>query len=673
MAPKVLEILWRVFMQKFQRKNHSITASNNGLVTKIKTLIFRRILRGNLTHFKMKKTLFIIILWMTALWAQFETPVTLSAKAESSARAGEVVNILVTASMDAEWKVYALRDQGEGPIATRVVVTGDAIESVGMVLEPETEPKYDDGFLTNTRTHQGGVTFTAPIRIKDDLSPGTYDLKVGVLYQVCNESLCYPPKEEFLDISNIVEAGEAREDRMDMVMVADVFDRSGNINLDAAIEQGFFSFVLLAISMGFLALLTPCVFPMIPITVSYFTHQGEMGEGKPLKNAIIYTLGIIGAFSILGFILALTLGASGANQLASNPWVNLFIAALFIYFALSLFGMYEIQLPEKLRQFSLKQEGRGGIIGTLFMAVTFTLTSFTCTVQFVGLLLVAASQGQWFWPMVGMVVFSAAFALPFFFLALFPQYLAKMPKSGGWLNSVKVVLGFLEMAAAFKFLSNTDLVWGWGFFSHNAVLAVWAILMLLAGVYLLGKIQLPHDSPVKSVSVPRLMLSTAFLTFGLYLTSGLFGQRIHGIIYAYLPPVVEGESGSVRTNGASMAEEYEWFSEVEDGLAEARRTGKSVFIDFTGYTCTNCRWMEANIFTKQEVKDRFGQMILVQLYTDGGPNHRETQQYEIDRFGTAALPFYVILNPDDEVITTFPGMTRNLDDFLDFLDEGLAG
>ncbi len=610
---------------------------------------------------------------MTALWAQFETPVTLSAEAESSARAGEVANILVTASMDAEWKVYALRDQGEGPIATRVVVTGDAIESAGMVLEPETEPKYDDGFLTNTRTHQGGVTFTAPIRIKDDLSPGTYDLKVGVLYQVCNESLCYPPKEEFLDISIIVEAGEAREDRMDMVMVADVFDRSGNINLDAAIEQGFFSFVLLAISMGFLALLTPCVFPMIPITVSYFTHQGEMGEGKPLKNAIIYTLGIIGAFSILGFILALTLGASGANQLASNPWVNLFIAALFIYFALSLFGMYEIQLPEKLRQFSLKQEGRGGIIGTLFMAVTFTLTSFTCTVQFVGLLLVAASQGQWFWPMVGMVVFSAAFALPFFFLALFPQYLAKMPKSGGWLNSVKVVLGFLEMAAAFKFLSNTDLVWGWGFFSHNAVLAVWAILMLLAGVYLLGKIQLPHDSPVKSVSVPRLMLSTAFLTFGLYLTSGLFGQRIHGIIYAYLPPVVEGESGSVRTNGASMAEEYEWFSEVEDGLAEARRTGKSVFIDFTGYTCTNCRWMEANIFTKQEVKDRFGQMILVQLYTDGGPNHREKQQYEIDRFGTAALPFYVILNPNDEVITTFPGMTRNLDDFLDFLDEGLAG
>ena len=184
--------------------------------------------------------------------------------------------------------------------------------------------------------------------------------------------------------------------------------------------------------------------------------------------------------------------------------------------------MYEIEVPAKLRQFSLKQVGRGGVIGTLFMAVTFTLTSFTSTVHFIGLLLAAASQGQWFWPMIGMIVFSAAFASPFFFLALFPQYLAKMPKSGGWLNSVKVVMGFLELAAAFKFLSNTDLVWGWGFFSHNAVLAIWAVLMLLVGFYLLGKIQLPHDSPLKSVSVPRLMLSAAFLTFGLYLTSGLF-------------------------------------------------------------------------------------------------------------------------------------------------------
>lgn len=620
------------------------------------------------------KTIILIGLFsISYLWGQFESPVTLSVKAESSVRAGEVVNIIVTAEMDAEWKIYALRDQGEGPIATRVVVTGEIIEASGLVWEDEPVEKYDDGFLTNTRTHQGGAIFKAPILVKSDLSPGKYNLSVNVLFQVCNASLCYPPKEEVLTITVTVEGGTARDDRTDMVLVTEVFDDFGNINLDAAIDEGFFSFVILAFSMGLLALLTPCVFPMIPITVSFFTHQGETGEGKPITNAIIYTLGIIATFSILGIILALTLGASGANQLAANPWVNIFIAALFIYFALSLFGMYEIELPSALRQYSLKQEGRGGVMGTLFMAVTFTLTSFTCTVQFVGLLLVAASQGQWFWPMIGMVVFSAAFALPFFFLALFPQYLAKMPKSGAWLNSVKVVMGFLELAAAFKFISNTDLVWGWGFFSHNTVLAVWAVLMLLTGIYLLGKIQLPHDSPLASISVPRLMLSTAFLTFGLYLTSGLFGQKIHGLIYSYLPPIVESESGAVQTNGASMAEEFNWYRNLDEGLAEARATGKSVFIDFTGYTCTNCRWMEANTFTKSEVKHRFGEMILVQLYTDGGPNHRENQQYEIDRFGTAALPFYVILSPDDEVITTFPGMTRSLDDFLDFLDKGLAG
>ena len=620
------------------------------------------------------KTIILIGLFsISHLWGQFESPVTLSAKAESSVRAGEVVNIIVKAEMDAEWKIYALRDQGEGPIATRVVVTGEIIEASGLVWEDEPVKKYDDGFLTTTRTHQGGAIFKAPILVKSDLSPGKYNLSVNVLFQVCNASLCYPPKEEVLTITVTVEGGTARDDRTDMVLVADVFDDFGNINLDAAIDEGFFSFVILAFSMGLLALLTPCVFPMIPITVSFFTHQGETGEGKPITNAIIYTLGIIATFSIIGFILALTLGASGANQLAANPWVNIFIAALFIYFALSLFGMYEIQLPSVLRQYSLKQEGRGGVMGTLFMAVTFTLTSFTCTVQFVGLLLVAASQGQWFWPMIGMVVFSAAFALPFFFLALFPQYLAKMPKSGGWLNSVKVVMGFLELAAAFKFISNTDLVWGWGFFSHNTVLAVWAVLMLLTGIYLLGKIQLPHDSPIASISVPRLMLSTVFLTFGLYLTSGLFGQKIHGLIYSYLPPIVESESGAVRTNGASIAEEFNWYRNLDEGLVKARATGKSVFIDFTGYTCTNCRWMEANTFTKTEVKHRFGEMILVQLYTDGGPNHRENQQYEIDRFGTAALPFYVILSPDDDIITTFPGMTRSLDDFLDFLDKGLAG
>ena len=490
---------------------------------------------------------------------------------------------------------------------------------------------------------------------------------------MCNATLCYPPNLETLQVKVSVVSGSTRAEFTEMLPNTDKTTSStGDFNLDDAISKGFFPFVLLALSMGFLALLTPCVFPMIPITVSFFIKRGESKKGSPLSNALIYTLGIVSTFSILGLILALTLGASGANQLAANPWINLFIAGLFIYFAFSLFGMYEIDLPEGIKQFSLRQEGRDGNIGTIFMAVTFTLTSFTCTVQFVGLLLVAASQGQWFWPMIGMIVFSTAFASPFFFLALFPQYLSNLPKSGSWLNSTKVVMGFLELAAAFKFLSNTDLVWEWGFFTHNTVLAVWSVLMVLCGVYLLGKIRFPHDSVVDFLSAQRLTVSVVFLTFGLYLGSGLFGQRLHGLIYSYLPPQ-SSSTASGSSGGYSYQEGLTWYKDLNKAFSVSQENGQPIFVDFTGYTCTNCRWMEVNVFVEPEVKERFKQMTLVQLYTDGGPNHRENQNYEIERFGTAALPYYVILSPEDEIISTFPGMTRKLNEFIDFLDAGLEG
>ena len=621
-----------------------------------------------------RKSITILFFLFSLGWAQFETPVSLSASLKEDVRSGEVATVIVKAEMDKEWRIYALRDQGKGPVASKVTVSGDIIDDIGMVLEKEPKVKYDDAFETTTRTHHGSTAFQAPFLVKKGIFPGEYDVQVSVLYQVCNATLCYPPNREFLDLKvNIVE-GLPRDGYGYMELEPDsVLDSSGNINLDAAIMEGFFPFILLALSMGFLALLTPCVFPMIPITVSFFIKRGESKKGSPLSNALIYAGGIVATFSLLGFVLALTLGASGANQLAANPWVNLFIASLFIYFAFSLFGMYEIDIPDKLKQFSLRQESRDGVIGTIFMAVTFTLTSFTCTVQFVGLLLVAASQGQWFWPMIGMIVFSSAFASPFFLLALFPQYLANLPKSGGWLNSTKVVMGFLEMAAAFKFISNTDLVWGWGFFSHNIVLAIWAILMILCGMYLLGKIRFPHDSPVEFLSAGRLTLSMAFLVFGLYLTSGLYGQRLHGLIYSYLPPQMDLDVSGNSSNKFSYHEGLTWYKDLNEAFEVSSSSGQPIFVDFTGYTCTNCRWMEVNVFVKPEIKERFEKMTLVQLYTDGGPNHKENQIYEIDRFGTAALPYYVILSPNDEVISTFPGMTRNINDFIDFLDSGLEG
>jgi thiol:disulfide interchange protein DsbD len=473
-------------------------------------------------------------------------------------------------------------------------------------------------------------------------------------------------------VSVTVEEGPARKNKSDIVQTS-IYD-SDDISLDQAIQAGFWSFFILSLSMGFLALLTPCVFPMIPITVAFFTKQGEDEDGiSPIKQATVYAIGIIFTFSVLGILLAIILGASGANQLASNPWMNIFIGVLFTYFALSLFGMYEIQIPTFLQNFTLqKEQSTSGYMAILFMALTFTLTSFTCTVQFVGLLLVAASQGQWFWPVLGMMIFSTAFATPFFFLALFPQYLARMPKSGGWLNSVKVIMGFLELAAAFKFFSNTDLVWGWGFLTYNTVLALWTIIFSFAGLYLLGIIQLPHDSKIETVSVPRMLFSMVFLTFSLYLGTGLFGQKIHGLIDSYLPPKLHSSMvESSNSNSSQDPDSYHWFYELEDGFSAAISNGKPIFVDFTGYTCTNCRWMETNIFTLSEVKSRFNEFNLVSLYTDGGNNYREKQQYEIDRFGTAALPYYVILSPEDEILATFPGLTRDKNKFLNFLDKGL--
>ena len=445
------------------------------------------------------------------------------------------------------------------------------------------------------------------------------------------------------------------------------FYQSNDI-LQESIDSGFISFIMLSFGMGLLALLTPCVFPMIPITVSFFTKQGEKENNNPLKSAIIYALGIIVIFTSLGLILAITLGASGANQIASNPWVNLFIALLFVFFAFSLFGMYEIQVPSVMRQFSLENEQQGGTLGILFMALTFTLTSFTCTVQFVGLLLVAASRGSYMWPILGMLIFSLAFSLPFFFLALFPQYLSRLPKSGQWMNSIKVTMGFLELGAAMKFFSNVDLVWQIGIFTYEFVLSSWAIISVIMGIYLLGKIRLPHDSKLEKIGVPRMIISISFLTFGLYLSNGLWGGNVYGLIDSYLPP--KQNSIEEKLVGENSIEEN-WIQDYDKGVQISKETGKPIFIDFTGYTCTNCRWMEVNVFVDEDVQKLFKNFILIKLFTDGGPNHREYQKMEVDRYGTSALPFYVVLDSNEKEVNRFHGMDPDINKFIRFLESSL--
>lgn len=616
------------------------------------------------------------LLLSSILTGQVAAPVTVEASLDpAEIRAGEVITVYVTATSDPEFHIYAINDVAEGPIPSKVTIEGAAVDVVSETSEPDPIHKYDEGFMTETYYHDGTVTFETDVKIKGSLDPGNYSLSAALLFQACDPTICFPPTTKTIDLAFTVVEGAARSDRSEIVAavakpVALPSD-DDNIDLDTIISAGFGSFLLLSISMGLLALLTPCVFPMIPITVSFFTKLGETEGKSPVKQATVYSVGIIVAYTVLGLLLAMTLGASGANQLASNPWMNLFIGGLFVYFALSLFGMYEIQLPASLRQFSMKQEGRGGYVGTLFMALTFTLTSFTCTVQFVGLLLVRAIQGDWMWPFIGMLFFSAAFAMPFFFLALFPQYLSRMPKSGGWLNAVKVSMGFLEMAAAFKFFSNTDLVWGWDVFTRPFVLATWVVIVFLTGLYLIGKIRLPHDSETTTVGVPRLVLSIMLFSFALYMGRGLFGQPIHGLIDSYLPPASRAASASV-ANAETPHSGLDWILDFDEGIAVSEMTGKPMFVNFTGYTCTNCRWMETNVLIEPEVVSRLEEFVLIELFTDGGPRHMEYQQMEIDRFGTAALPFYVILSPDSEELVRFPGLTRDTAKFIDFLDRGLS-
>lgn len=596
------------------------------------------------------KKFFLTLSFLNILWAQFSDPAKFTVSIDD-VNQGEVAIIDVNAELDFTWRIYAVYDVPEGPSSTKFIIESDIVNKSGRIIEPEPIEKFDEGFGNITKYHEGTPKFSIPLELKDDLPNGIYNVDVIIDYQVCNNSLCYPPNQITKTATFSIKSGPIRSD-----FVFENFDFDKESILAIA-DNNISSFLILAMSMGFLALLTPCVFPMIPITISFFMHRSENTNSSPVKSATVYMLGIVLTFTFLGMMLAILLGASGANQLAANPIVNMFIAFLFIYFAMSLFGFYEIEIPESLRRLSLQKENSEGYVGILFMALTFTLTSFTCTVQFMGLILVAASQGEWFWPIIGMLIFSLAFASPFFFLALFPHYLTKLPQSGGWLNSVKVVMGFLELAAAFKFISNTDLVWNWNIFTYEVVLYLWALIMLLTGLYIFGLIKFKNDSPV-TFSIQRSLFALSFILFGTYLAAGNHGYDINGNIKSYLPPK-KYQSNLV------------WNNNLDDAFIIAKEQNKNIFIDFTGVTCTNCRWMETNIFSINSVEELMSEYVLVSLYTDAGEGYLEKREYQINRFETAALPYYVILDNNDKVLSEFPGLTRNVEEFKDFLKTGL--
>ncbi|HXF23035.1 MAG TPA: cytochrome c biogenesis protein CcdA [Gemmatimonadaceae bacterium] len=445
------------------------------------------------------------------------------------------------------------------------------------------------------------------------------------------------------------------------------------------------AFLWLAATAGALSLLTPCVFPMVPITVSYFLRHAQTSRARAFTAIAIFGLGIIVTFTALGVTVAALVGAAGLTRFAANAWVNLAIAAIFLALALNLLGFYQLNVSSRvLNDIASVTRGRNesDATSTLLMGVLFTLTSFTCTAPFIGTLLVAASQGEWQRPIVGMLVYAIVFALPFIVLATVPRWINSLPSSGAWLNRVKVVMGFVEIAAVAKFISNADLVWHWNIFTHDVVLAIWVALALIATFYLLGAFRLPHEPQLarseatgaSQRALPHIGASQAipalvFLALGMWLATGLTGSTL-GTLESFLPPV-GGAPASV--NAADVPAELHWrLNDLPAALAVARQENRRVFIDFTGYTCTNCRWMEANMFTRPEIKVAMNRFVLARLYTDGdGDMYDRQQQMQQQRFGTIALPLYAIVDPDGKTLTTFAGLTRSPNDFLSFLSAGL--
>jgi thiol:disulfide interchange protein DsbD len=417
--------------------------------------------------------------------------------------------------------------------------------------------------------------------------------------------------------------------------------------------------------MGALSLLTPCVFPMVPITVSYFTNRAAKNHRDAVTQALVYGAGIVLTFTAVGFALAVVFGASGLNRFAADPWLNLGVTTLFIAFALSLFGVYELALPSSVLTAASKADaGKGRYVGTILMGFAFTLTSFTCTAPFLGTLLVLAAQGQWQWPLAGMLAFSSVFALPFVILALAPQLMSSLPRAGGWLMAVKASMGLLELAAALKFLSNVDLVWGWGIFTRTTVLAAWAVIALVLVLYLLGRFKLGHAPKLSPPGPARWVTAVICAVLVVWLSGGLMGRRL-GELEAFLPPA--------DLSGVQAGGELKWILNDFDGaLAQAKRENRPLLVDFTGYTCTNCRWMEANMFPRPDVTRELARYVRVRLYTDGqGEMYRKYQALEQRLFGTVALPYYAVFAPDGHPVVGFGGLTRKPEEYIAFLRKGL--
>lgn len=664
-----------------------------------------------------------------AVQAQIHTPVKWKIKLEDSGKPEK--EIVFTAVADKGWHLYDMNLPAGGPVSTSITYeTMKGAELVGKVVSSVAPTSvYDELFAMNLRWYSGTVTFTQKIKVTDAKA---FKLAGELEFMACNDETCLPPERvEFsfnrknitmtdagvvagesddqtaadslsltqgtdsLSVSadgenagqlvNPTKIAEALSDNVDLwTPVIDELKAFGESPLDGADSSLLFIF-LAGFAGGFIALLTPCVWPMIPMTVSFFLKRTK-NKKKAIKDAVMYGVSIIVIYLALGLLITGIFGASALNDLSTNAVFNLLFFALLVLFAVSFFGAFEMVLPSSwTNKLDAKADSTSGILSIFFMAFTLALVSFSCTGPIIGTLLVqAASMGSIVAPAVGMFGFAFALAIPFSVFAIFPNMLQSMPKSGGWLNSVKVVLGFLELALALKFFSVADLAYGWRILDRETFLVLWIVIFAMLGFYLLGKIRFSHDSELKYVSVPRLFMAIVSLAFAVYMVPGLWGAPLKSIS-AFAPPLY--------TQDFNLYEDevHAQFDDYEAGMAYAKKNNKPVMIDFSGYGCVNCRKMEASVWTNPGVKQIIeNDYVLITLFVDDKTKlpevieieeHGKTRKLKTvgdkwsylqrSKFGANAQPFYVLLDNNGKPLSHSYAYDEDVNKYIQFLQGGL--
>lgn len=692
---------------------------------------------------------------------------------KSEVKVGDEVELILTSTIKDTWHLYSSDFEDGGPMVSKFNFTkNNTYKLLGEVKPVNAKEKYDDIFEMNVRYFTKKAEFRQKVKV---LSKNP-NIKVNFKGQVCSDESgnCVQQEEDFTfkikvvggetesskkddenndeEEDNEEEDNEENDDEEDnesesneeenLTASNDIENQNNNIEKDKIkaenakpaknkLEKGsLWGFILLSFLAGFAALLTPCVFPMIPMTVSFFSKEDKkkdtegmteeeiqalerMYRRKAIKRGVIYGLSIIGIYTLLGVVFSKIFGESFAYTLSTHWIPNLIFFVILVVFALSFLGMFEIVLPSSWVNQSDKQVDKGGYIGIFFMALTLALVSFSCTFPVVGTVLITSANGEFIRPVLGMLAFSSAIAIPFTLFAVFPTWLNSLPKSGGWLNSVKVILGFLELALALKFLSQADLAQHWGLLDRDIFLALWIVIFAVMGLYLLGKVRLPHDSKLEKIPVPRLVLAILSLSFVIYMIPGLFGAPLKPLA-GYLPPQTTQDFNLLAQSGSQISnntlaenknEEDDAYSELKfppglglegffdykEAIAYAKKVDKPVFIDFTGHTCANCRKMEENVWPDKKVlKQLKNDYVVVALYTDDVnvlPKDRwykskrdkkmkktigeQNLDFQITRFNYLANPFYCLINPQTEELIIEPlAYEPDIDKFASFLDKG---